>query len=185
MERASLDLRTLPARAPGSGHIQVVIEASRESRVKYKVDPATGLIAFDKLLPTGFRFPFNFGSIPSTKAPDGDPLDVVVLLDEPLVPGSVVNVRLVGIIEAEQEQDGRTERNDRLIAVALRPGGEEESPGEPVERVFPAVENFFVAYNEAQGRVFRPLGCHGREHAEAAVQKAIEGPSARPTPGHD
>jgi inorganic pyrophosphatase len=56
--------------------------------------------------------------VPSTSAEDGDPLDVLVLMDAPVFPGCVVPSRLVGVIEAEQTEDGKTERNDRLLAVA-------------------------------------------------------------------
>src|SRR5687767_12947512 len=95
--------------------INVIIEAPRGSRVKYKYEPGTGRLGMSKVLPPGLVFPFNFGSVPSTCAPDGDPIDMVVILDEPLFPGCVVTVRLLGVIEAKQTQDGRTHRNDRLI----------------------------------------------------------------------
>jgi inorganic pyrophosphatase len=63
-------------------------------------------------------FPYDFGFIPSTCAPDGDPLDVLLLMNEEAFPGCVVESRLVGVIEAEQVEDGEVSRNDRLIAVA-------------------------------------------------------------------
>jgi inorganic pyrophosphatase len=63
-------------------------------------------------------FPFDFGSIPGTVAADGDPLDVLVLMDEPAFVGCLIQARLLGVIEAEQTEAGKTERNDRLIAVA-------------------------------------------------------------------
>ena len=65
------------------------------------------------LVPEGMTFPLNFGFIPSTKADDGDPLDVMVLHDESLPVGTLVAIRLLGIIEGEQTEDGKTLRNDR------------------------------------------------------------------------
>ena len=63
-------------------------------------------------------FPYDFGFVPSTQAEDGDPLDVLVLTDDPLFPGCLVECMLIGAIEAEQEEEGKNKRNDRLIAVA-------------------------------------------------------------------
>lgn len=63
-------------------------------------------------------FPYDFGFVPSTKADDGDPIDVLVLTDEPLFPGCTVDCRQIGVIEAEQESEGKKQRNDRLIAAA-------------------------------------------------------------------
>ena len=72
------------------------------------------------VLPEGMFFPFDFGFVPGTVAPDGDPIDVLVLMDEPGHPGCVVGVRIVGAIEGEQtEKDGTRETNDRLLAVAV------------------------------------------------------------------
>src|SRR3954466_8330084 len=98
---------------------KVIIETPKGRRNKFKYEHDSGLFSLSNLLPEGFSFPFDFGFIPSTVAEDGDPLDVLVLLDDAVPPLSAVTVRLIGAIEAEQrEQDGKWERNDRLIAVA-------------------------------------------------------------------
>lgn len=68
--------------------------------------------------PVGAAFPFDFGFVPSTRAEDGDPLDVLVLMDAPVCPGCIVPSRLIGVIEAEETEAGETEPNDRLLAVA-------------------------------------------------------------------
>jgi inorganic pyrophosphatase len=70
------------------------------------------------VLPNGAVFPFDFGSVPGTTADDGDPLDVLLLMDEPAFTGCLVQGRLLGVINAKQTSNGKTERNDRLIAVA-------------------------------------------------------------------
>lgn len=80
------------------------------------------------MLPAGAVIPFDFGVVPSTLGEDGDPLDILVLMDTPAFPGGVVPLRLIGVIEAEQTEHGRIERNDRLLAVAAnsathRPSG--------------------------------------------------------------
>src|SRR5438128_1530614 len=87
---------------PQSGLTTVVIDTPRGSRCKYKYDPRTGLFRVGKLLPLGASFPFNFGYVPGTLGADGDPRDVLVILDEPLAVGCVAPVRLIGILQAEQ-----------------------------------------------------------------------------------
>ena len=98
--------------------ISVTIETPRGSRNKLKYEPAKKMYSLSKILPEGMVFPYDFGFVPSTKAEDGDPLDVLVLPDEPLFPGCLVACTLIGVIELTQEESGSVERNDRLIAVA-------------------------------------------------------------------
>jgi inorganic pyrophosphatase len=66
--------------------------------------------------------------VPSTRAEDDDPLDVLVLMDAPVFPGCIVPSRLVGVIGAEQTEDGKTERNDRLLAVAANSAAQRSIP---------------------------------------------------------
>ena len=98
--------------------VMVVIETPKGSPNKLAFEPRYGTFVLKGVLPAGAVFPFDFGFVPSTRAEDGDPLDVLVLMDAPVFPGCIVPSRLVGVIEAEQTEDGKTERNDRLLAVA-------------------------------------------------------------------
>ena len=94
-----------------------MVECSEGKRGKFAYDPTLGGFELKRLLPAGTAFPLNFGFVPSTKADDGDPLDVMVIHDVPLPMGALVQVRLIGVIEAEQTEDGQTVRNDRLIGI--------------------------------------------------------------------
>lgn len=98
--------------------IAVVIETPRAERNKYKYDKATGRLKLSKVMPEGMVFPFDFGFIPGTKSPDGDPLDVLLLHDEPTFPGCQIDCRLVGVFKACEFRDGKESRNDRILAVA-------------------------------------------------------------------
>lgn len=98
--------------------VQVVIETPKGSRNKYAYDPEQKIIALSRVLPAGMIFPYDFGFVPSTKAEDGDPLDVLILMDAPAFPGCLVEARLIGALEGQQVQSGKKRRNDRLIAVA-------------------------------------------------------------------
>src|SRR6185312_2842907 len=112
------DLTRLPhALDRRTGLCRAIIETPKGRRSKFDYDPQTRLFRLKTILPEGMSFPLDFGFIPSTLCDDGDPLDVMVMVDEPTVVGALVQVRLVGVIEAEEKEDGRTERNDRLLAV--------------------------------------------------------------------
>jgi hypothetical protein len=102
------------------GAVTVVIETPRGSRNKYDYNPDYDCLELGKVLPEGMVFPYDFGFVPSTLADDGDPLDVLALLDAPVVPGCVVRTRPIGVIEAEQKAKGENWiRNDRLLMVAV------------------------------------------------------------------
>lgn len=155
----------------------VVVETPRGSRNKYKFEEDTGLFSLSGVLPSGAVFPFDFGFLPSTHADDGDPLDVLVLLDDVAFAGCRVPARLIGVIEAEQtERDGEKVRNDRLIAVAKDSYNHEDvhELDQLGESVLREIEHFFVSYNEIKGKHFEPLGRAGAERAEELVRKAVK-----------
>src|ERR1700681_831510 len=113
-------LSCLPAIDPESDGIFAVIETPKGSPNKYDYDPTCAAFRLVGVLPEGSAFPYDFGFIPSTLGEDGDPLDVLVFMDAPAHVGCLIEVRLIGIITAEQMEDGKTESNDRLLGVAIR-----------------------------------------------------------------
>src|SRR5580692_8789185 len=100
-------------------HCRAIIETPKGRRNKFDYDPESDLFMLGGLLPEGMMFPFDFGFIPSTLGQDGDPLDVMVLMDAPAHVGCLIEVRIIGVITAEQTQDGETKTNDRLLGVAV------------------------------------------------------------------
>ena len=150
------------------GHLLAVVEAPRGSANKLKFDPALGVFRLHLMLPLGCVFPFDFGFVPNTLGADGDPLDVLVLMDEPATPGVVVPCRLVGVIEATQRPMNagggtRGRRNDRLIAVAQeshRHAGV-RSMRDLGAAMLIEIERFFVFYNLQKGVRFTPRGRAG------------------------
>src|SRR6266850_1500926 len=98
---------------------RAIIETPKGSRNKFKYDPESELFKLGRLLPEGMMFPFDFGFIPSTLGDDGDPLDIMVLMDAPAHVGCLIDVRIIGIIKAKQTEDGETETNNRLLGVAV------------------------------------------------------------------
>src|SRR6516162_2668003 len=98
---------------------RAIIETPKGCRNKFDYDPDSSPFMLGGLLPEGMMFPFDFGFIPSTLGDDGDPLDILVLMDAPAHVGCLMDVRLIGIINAEQSEEGKTEANDRLMGVAV------------------------------------------------------------------
>src|SRR5579862_3840257 len=115
------DLSSLPNQLDTKkGTCRAIIETPKGCRNKFDYDPDSGLFMLGGLLPEGMMFPFDFGFIPSTLGEDGNPLDILVLMDAPCHVGCLIEGRIIGIIEAEQSEGGKTESNDRLLGVAIR-----------------------------------------------------------------
>lgn len=157
-----------------TGDLQVVIDTPKGSRNKFEWDEERELFQLGGVLPVGAVFPYDFGFIPNTRGGDGDPLDVLVLMDEPAFTGCLVSCRLLGVIEAKQTEKRKTQRNDRLIAVAAksRTNGHLQSLRDLNGKFLDEIEHFFVSYNEAKGKKFKPLGRFGPERARKLIVAA-------------
>lgn len=168
---SSLD--ALPARNE-AGLWLAVIEATQGTRHKLKYRPEWRAFVLSGVLPLGLSFPYDFGFLPSTRGDDGDPLDVLVLADEAMPPGTVAPCRLVGVIEAEQQDEGEAmERNDRLLAVA-EPShryGECRELRDVAAAALEEIEHFFVVYNAHKGGRFTPIARRGSAAAARLVER--------------
>jgi inorganic pyrophosphatase len=156
--------------------VHVVVETPKGSRNKYTYDESRGLFKLGGVLPAGAVFPFDFGYVPETVGGDGDPLDVLILMDESAFAGCLVEARLVGVVLAEQtERDGETTRNDRLVAVASesRTHRKVRSLATLPESVVEEIEHFFISYNDIKGKTFRPLGRGGPARALEIVEEGV------------
>ena len=153
---------------------RAVIETPRGNRIKYKYEKDLGVFALSHLLPEGMVYPLDYGFIPSTYGEDGDAIDVMVLSDEPLIAGLVVEVRLIGVLEANQTEAGETVRNDRLIAVTgvSRLYAEIRTPDDLGKTFLDSVEAFWVNYNALRGRRFDPLGIKGADDAVRLIEQS-------------
>ena len=154
--------------------LTVIIETPKGSRNKYAYDPQERIFALRKVLPAGMAFPYDFGFVPSTLADDGDPLDVLVLMDEPAFPGCKLTCRIVGVIEGEQGDKKKPERNDRVVAVETDNHSYAhvkriDDLGKSFER---EIEEFFVNYHRLTGKEYRVLALKGPTAARRCVDKA-------------
>ena len=157
--------------------VNVIIETPQGSRSKFSYDEEHGLFKLKKVMPLGSVFPFDFGFVPSTLGQDGDPLDVLILLDAPLFQGNLAAARLLGVIEAEQtERGGETMRNDRLIAVAACSQDHKnlQKLDDLEQTIVTEIEQFFVTYNMQAGKQFKPLGRGNPDQARKLIEEGIQ-----------
>ena len=155
------------------GLLQVVVETPKGSPYKYDYDPDKELFCLNKVMPLGMNFPFDFGFIPHTKGEDGDPLDVLVMMEWPASQGVLLSCRIIGILEASQtERDGTKYRNDRIIAVWDLSHQYEKVHGiEDLNAgILKEMESFFKQYNELAGKEFISLGWKNAREAEKMIR---------------
>ena len=155
--------------------VEAIVETPRGCRNKYKMDEGTGRMKLSKVMPEGMVFPFDFGFFPGTRSDDGDPLDVLILHDEPTFPGCQIDSRVIGMMRAEQKDaDGTKKRNDRLIAVAeasvLFASAIELADLEP--KLLEQIEDFFVNYQKVRDVEVKLLGRGGSQEAMKKLQES-------------
>jgi inorganic pyrophosphatase len=152
--------------------VNIVVETPKGGRAKMKYDEKADVFRFEKLLPLGQAFPFDFGFLPSTEGGDGDPLDVLLIGEEPAPVGCVVLGKIVGVLEGKQTENGRNERNDRIIAVPIDVKSRKPvMPAHRIDKEFTkSISDVFVSYNALQGKKFVPRGMHGRTRALQLVK---------------
>jgi inorganic pyrophosphatase len=158
------------------GTVHVVIECPRGAAVKLKFDPRMGAMTLSRPLPAGLTYPHDWGFVPGTCAPDGDPLDALVICDVGTAPGVVVPCRLLGVLELEQDRKngGGRERNDRLIAVpAIAPRFETVADVSALpERLRDEIAQFFVSATVFEAKRVRILGWAGASSAVALLERS-------------
>lgn len=152
--------------------LRVVIETPKGSRNKFALNPKQHIFELKKVLPAGMTFPYDFGFVPSTKADDGDPIDVLVLMDEPAFPGCVLMCRPIGVIEGEQGDKKDKERNDRIIAVEqdAHSWADIQTIDDLGKQFCRELEEFFVDYHKLVGKQYRIVGLKGPDHAMKLVK---------------
>jgi|SRR5579872_6196776 len=164
-----------------SGLLNVIVETPRGSRNKFKHNEKHGLFMFDKALPIGQTFTFDFGFLPSTVGEDGDPLDALVLTNEPTFVGCLVPAKLLGVIEAEQTVADKTTRNDRFLTAPIEAKSQKPPEGtiDTLDLILAAnIAKFFIVYNDLQDRKFKVLQISGPDRAMELIKEGIA--NARP-----
>jgi inorganic pyrophosphatase len=159
-----------------SVEIEAVIEIPKGSRNKYEADHETGEIWLDRLLFTSTQYPTDYGFMPDTLAEDGDPLDVLVLLDEPTFPGCHIKARPVGVFRMRDEHGPDT----KILAVpATDPRWSEIHDIKDLPNfLLDEIQHFFDVYKDLEpGKVTAIEGWDGSEAAVAEIEKARQAAS--------
>jgi len=156
--------------------LRVVIETPKGSRNKFAFNLDEHIFELKKVLPAGMAFPYDFGFVPSTKADDGDPVDVLVLMDEPAFTGCLLSCRPIGVIEGEQGDKKNKERNDRIIAVEkdAHSWADIKTADDLGKQFVRELEEFFVDYHRLSREHYRVLGLKGPEQARKLVKSKMQ-----------
>ncbi len=156
--------------------INVVIEIPMNSEpVKYEVDKNSGALFVDRILTTPMRYPCNYGYVPHTLCGDGDPLDALVMMPMPLIPGCIISCRPIGMLEMQDEAGS----DEKLIVVPSSKTSELYKDVESV-RELPAlirdqIAHFFQHYKDLEkGKWVKIKGWHGPQDARRAIRDSIK-----------
>lgn len=156
--------------------LRVVIETPKGSRNKFAFNAKEHVFELKKVLPAGMAFPYDFGFVPCTEAEDGDPVDVLVLMDEPAFPGCVLTCRPIGVIQGEEVgKKKKKTRNDRIIAVEkdAHSWADIKTIGDLGKQFVRELEEFFVDYHRLSGKEYRVLARKGRTQARRLVKSGM------------
>ena len=158
------------------GAVHVVIETPRGSRAKLAYDPKLETFTLTKSLLVGLTYPHDWGFVPSTRAEDGDRLDVMVIHGAATFPGLMLACRIIGILQIRQKSKGKAERNDRLFAVPRR-SHSERSLRDVRKLSTPfreELEKFFIATDELEDKKLDIIGWKGPKMALKAIKDAAK-----------
>lgn len=152
--------------------LNVIIEIPKESRVKYELDKETGLIKFDRVLYSPMHYPANYGFVPKTLWDDGDPLDVLVLGHDALIPGCLIEARPIGVLEMNDGGDDDAKVLAVPVADPRFKNTNDLSDLEP--HILEEIKHFFRVYKDLQKKEVIVGEWRGREDAIKFAKKAVD-----------
>jgi inorganic pyrophosphatase len=166
---------------PIEQHFRCVIEIPKGSKVKYELDKETGLLSLDRVLHSAVHYPANYGFLPQTYCDDGDPLDVLVLGQEPVVPLCILRARAIGVLTMSDEKGG----DDKVIAVHVDDpeyAHYQEAAELPPHRL-KEIQRFFLDYKVLENKTVDVEQIRGRVAAEQVIRDAVRLYKDRIAPG--
>ncbi len=154
--------------------VNAVIEIPFGSNIKYEIDKDSGAVMVDRVMYSAMFYPANYGFVPNTLANDGDPADILVLTDYPLVAGSVIKCRLIGVLVMEDESG----MDEKLLAVPVTkvdPRFEEIKTMDDLPKALVTkIRNFFETYKMLEpNKWVKVKEFKGKDEASAILQEAI------------
>jgi inorganic pyrophosphatase len=163
------DIATGPA-APEA--VYAVIEIPRGSRNKYEYDKEKEAFILDRVLYSPVHYPAEYGIIPKTLWDDGDPMDILVLMDQPTFPGCIIETRPIGVMNMIDTGD----KDDKILGVPVDdPRFKDVNDIEDLpEHLLDEIQHFFAEYKKLQGKKTEVLGWKGKEEALKAIERSIQ-----------
>ncbi|HEV8584789.1 MAG TPA: inorganic diphosphatase [Methylomirabilota bacterium] len=153
-------------------HFRAIIEIPKGSKVKYELDKRTGLLWLDRVLHSAVHYPANYGFLPQTYCEDGDPLDVLVLGQEPVVPLCILRARAIGVMTMRDEKG----QDDKVIAVHV--DDPEYAHYQDIADLPPhrlkELERFFLDYKVLENKTVVVEHPQGRADALRVIKDAID-----------
>lgn len=170
-----MDVTKLTAgKNPQDGQVNVFIEIPKDGNIKYELDKDSGIIMVDRFLYTAMNYPFNYGFVPNTLADDGDPLDILVLCEQTIMPGTVLPAVVIGMLEMEDEAGIDT----KILAVPtlkIDPLFGSMTMEQIPEAMKNKIKHFFENYKTLEpGKWVKITGWKGRVEALEAVMKSLK-----------
>lgn len=170
-----MDLSKLPTGSNPPEEVNVLIEIPQGSSIKYEMDKDTGFITADRFHYTAMPMPYNYGFIPHTHAEDGDPVDVLVIASQPLSPGIVIAVRVIGMLEMEDEAGVDT----KIIAVPTKKidpfNAHINDVADLEEAVRNKIKHFFDHYKELEpNKWVKTKDFLGKERAFESIKNSMK-----------
>jgi inorganic pyrophosphatase len=152
-------------------HFRAVIEIPKGSKVKYELDKVTGLLALDRVLHSAVHYPANYGFLPQTFCDDGDPLDVLVLGQEPVLPLCILRAKAIGVLTMRDEKG----QDDKIIAIHIDDPEYEHyrDIAELPPHRLRELERFFLDYKTLENKTVDVQHLRGRVEAEHVVRDAM------------
>ncbi|QLE54638.1 inorganic diphosphatase [Nostoc sp. TCL26-01] len=166
-----MDLSRIPAQ-PKPGVINILIEIAGGSQNKYEFDKDLEAFALDRVLYSSVKYPYDYGFVPNTLADDGDPLDGMVIIDEPTFPGCVIAARPIGFLEMIDGGD----RDEKILAVPAKDPryAHVKSLNDIAPHRLDEIAEFFRSYKNLEKKVTEILGWQDVDQVKALVDKSIQ-----------
>ena len=177
MRRGKNTMASLKDLSPGKNapeEVNVVVEIPQGSSIKYEVDEESGAVFADRFLHTAMYYPFNYGFIPGTRADDGDPVDILVISQQPVAPGTVIKAQPIGMLDMEDEAG----QDEKIVAVPLTKIDPEYGTVSDISQLPQSlkdkIRHFFEHYKDLEkGKWVKVKNWQDREQAKQAIKKTL------------
>ena len=165
-------LHDVPCVEPVDVFAPVIVEIPAGSKLKFEIDKKTGLLALDRVLHAAVHYPLNYGFFPQTLGDDTDPLDALVLMQEPLPPLTIVRTRVLGGFAMRDDKGG----DDKLLCVAVDDPmwAHVKTVDGMSPQLLDEIRRFFSDYKRAEGKYSEVGELYGRDHALEVLRRAMK-----------